>query len=99
MVLTKNGKSTRKVKGKFAVIIRGENSSGSAELRLMDIKKENNGKVDSFSFRYFQVFEGEMVLPETFTPYEVEINIIPSTKKVESVTETISWTRVVSEDP
>lgn len=98
VVLTKNGKSTRKVKGKFGVIIRGENSSGGAELKLIDIKKENNGLVDSFSFRYFQVFEGELVLPETFTPYEVEINIIPSTKKVESVTETISWTRVVSED-
>lgn len=98
LVLTKNGKSTRKVKGKFGVVIRGENSSGSSELKLVDIKKVNNGEVDSFSFRYFQVFEGEMVLPKTFTPYEVEINIIPSTKKVESVTETISWTRVVSED-
>jgi len=98
LVLTKNGKSTQKVKGKFEVTLRGENNTEGGELKLVDIKKEDNGKAGSFSFRYFQVFEGEIELPENFTPYEVEINIIPSTKKVESVTETISWTRVMSED-
>ncbi len=36
-------------------------------------------------------------MPEGFEPYEAEIHINPSTKKVESLTETISWTTVMSE--
>lgn len=97
LVLTKNGKSTRKIQGKFDVIIRGEDKGKSTELKLVDLKAEKKNKVESFAFRYFETFVGEIVLPKTFIPYEVEIHINPSTKKVESVTETFSWARVVSE--
>ncbi|MCP4187288.1 MAG: hypothetical protein GY763_06740 [Gammaproteobacteria bacterium] len=98
LVLTKSGKSTRKVKGQFSIIFRGEDNGATSELKLSDIKTENTDKSASFLFRYFQVFEGDVILPKTFTPYEVEIRINPSTKKVKSLTETISWTTVMSED-
>ncbi|MCP4487159.1 MAG: hypothetical protein GY820_07560 [Gammaproteobacteria bacterium] len=98
MVLTKSGKSTKKVKGKFSIIFRGEDNGAASELKLSDIRTENTDKSVNFSFRYFQVFEGDVILPETFIPYEVEIHINPSTKKVKSLAEMISWTTVMSED-
>jgi len=98
LVLTKQGKISRKLKGNVKITIRGEDDSSDKEFKLSDIRLENPGKATNFDFKYFQVFEGDIAFPEKFTPYEVEIGIKPTTKKVKSFSETISWTRVMSED-
>ena len=97
MILTKSGKGTQKIRGGASVLIRGENEGGVSELKMIDVALENTGKVTKFAFRYFQVFEGDIALPDGFEPFEVEIRIKPTTKKVKSFSETISWTRVLSE--
>lgn len=98
LVLTKQGKISRKLKGSVKIIIRGEDDAGVKEFELTDIELEKSGKATNFNFKYFQVFEGDISFPEKFTPYEVEIGINPTTKKVKSFSETISWARVMSED-
>ena len=97
MILTKSGKSTKKIYGGAIVLIRGENGNGVSELKMKDLALENKGKDTKFAFRYFQVFEGDIALPAGFEPFEVEIGIKPSSKKVKSFTETISWARVLTE--
>jgi len=98
LVLTKSGKSTKSIKGKFGIVLRGDKNGVSSELALADLTEGNVDKPNVFSFRYFQVFEGDVVIPQDFTPYEVDIHINPSTKKVKSFTETISWAIVMSEE-
>ena len=97
MILTKSGKSTTKVRGGANVVIRGDNSGAVKEFKMTDLRVENPGKANKFAFRYFQVFEGDITLPEGFEPFEVEIGIKPTTKKVKSFSETRSWTQVLSE--
>ena len=97
MILTKSGKSSKKVKGGTSVMIRGEQAGSVSEFKISDLELEKPPKGTKFSFRYFQVFEGDIALPDGFVPFEVEIGIKPTTKKVESFSETISWTRVLSE--
>lgn len=97
LVLTKGGKSNRKVKGSFGILFRGETEGSAGEYKLDDIVVEQNTKSNNFDFRYFQIFEGDFVLPEGFQPFEAEIHINPSTKEVKSLTETISWTVAMSE--
>ena len=97
LILTKNGKSTKKVKGAASVLIRGETGGSVSEFKISDLALEKPPKDTKFSFRYFQVFEGDVALPEGFVPFEVEIGIKPTTKKVKSFSETISWARVLSE--
>lgn len=97
MILTKNGKSTKKIQGDASVVVRGENDGNVRELKLSDLELEKSGKATKFAFRYFQVFEGNIALPDGFEPFEVEIGIRPTTKKVKSFSETISWTSVLSE--
>ena len=65
---------------------------------MSKIRVENPGKATKFSFRYFQVFEGDFKLPEDLIPYEVEIGISPTTRKVKSYSETVSWTELITED-
>ena len=97
MILTKSGKSTRKVSGGTKVLIRGESDGSVSELNLSDLLLENSSKGTKFAFRYFQVFEGDISLPDGFEPFEVKIGIVPTTKKVKAFSETISWTEVLSE--
>ncbi len=98
LVLTKRGESNRKLRGRVRVTIRGEDNGKAREMKLSDIKLENPGKAIKFDFKYFQVLQGDIEFPEKFTPYEVEISINSTTKKVKSVIETISWVRLVPED-
>ncbi|MDX2475751.1 MAG: hypothetical protein QNL05_00120 [Gammaproteobacteria bacterium] len=97
MILTKSGKSTKKVSGSTKVLIRGEMDGSVSELILTDLILEKEDKGTKFAFRYFQVFEGDILLPEGFKPFEVKIGVIPTTKKVKAFTETISWTELLSE--
>jgi hypothetical protein len=97
LILTKSGKSTKKVSGNTAVSIRGESEGKVSELKLTDLTLEKSDKGTKFAFRYFQVFEGDIALPDGFVPFEVKIRVIPTTKKVKAFTETISWTEVLSE--
>ncbi len=97
MILTKNGKSTVKVRGDTRILIRGEQNGDVSEKDITDLALEKSAANTKFAFRYFQVFEGDIALPDGFKPFEVEIGIKPTTKKVESFSETISWTKVLSE--
>jgi len=97
LILTKSGKSTKKVSGRTAILIRGESEGKVSELKLTDLTLENPSKGTKFAFRYFQVFEGDIVLPDGFEPFEVKIGVIPTTKKVKAYTETILWADVLSE--
>ena len=97
LILTKNGKSTVKVRGDTRILIRGEQNGDVSELEIAQLALEKSSPNTKFAFRYFQVFEGDIALPDGFKPFEVEIGIKPTTKKVESFSETISWARVLSE--
>ena len=97
LILTKRGKSTKRVVGNTDLLIRGESDGAVSELKLTDLVLEKSSKATKFAFRYFQVFEGDIVLPEGFEPFEVKIGIKPTTSKVKSFTETISWADLLSE--
>ena len=97
MILTKSGKSTKKIQGAANVIIRGESGGKVSELKMSELGLDKQANATKFAFRYFQVFEGDISMPEGFEPFEVEIGINPSTRKVKSFTETISWAELLSE--
>jgi len=97
LILTKSGKSTKRVSGDTEMLIRGESDGNVTELVLTDLVVENSSKATKFAFRYFQVFEGDIILPDGFEPFEVKIGVKPTTKNVKAFTETISWADVLSE--
>jgi hypothetical protein len=98
LVLTKQGKISQKLRGNAKITIRGEADGVDTELQLSKLRVENSGKATKFSFRYFQVFEGDFQIPENFVPYEIEIGINPTTKKAKSYSEAVSWAELISED-
>ncbi len=96
LVLSKRGKSSTLVKGRFDLLVKGQRQEKPLDLPLKQLKQDYADKDTKFSFRYFQIFEGELMLPEKFEPYDIQIEINPTTKKIKSFTETISWAQAVS---
>ncbi len=96
LVLSKRGKSNKFVKGRFDFLIKGQQDGQSKDLSLKKLKQEYKEKDSKFSFRYFQVFEGDMLLPDLFEPYDIQVKIKPTTKKIKPFSESISWTQAMS---
>lgn len=96
LVLTKRGKSSKYVKGKLNFQVKGQVNGAHKDLDMKQIKQSFVDKDAKFSFRYFQVFEGELLLPENFEPYDIELEIKPTTRKIKNFSETISWTQALS---
>lgn len=96
LVLSKRGKSNKYLKGVFDLVIKGQQGDTQKDLALKSIKDDYKEKDIKFSFRYFQVFEGDMMIPDEFEPYEIKVQIKPKTKKIKSFSETISWAHAVS---
>lgn len=96
LVLSKRGKSNSFVKGGFNFLIKGQQGEQQKSLSLKQVKRDYQDKDIKFSFRYFQVFEGDILLPEHFEPYDIELNIKPTTKKIKTFLETISWAQAMS---
>ncbi len=54
--------------------------------QLSDLNKELR-----FRFKYFQAFEGDLVLPEGFIPSKVNLVVKPRSRKHKQLTESINW--------
>lgn len=96
LVLSKRGKSNKYVKGRFDMLVKGQSNNAQQDLSLKQLKQEFSDKDTKFSFRYFQVFEGDLMLPDQFEPYDIQLKINPTTKKIKAFSETISWAQAVS---
>lgn len=96
LVLTKRGKSSQYVKGTLQFLIKGQQDGAQKELPFKQVKQDFKDKDGKFSFRYFQVFEGDFMLPQGFEPYDIELEIKPTTRKIKNFSETISWEQALS---
>jgi cell division protein FtsB len=92
LVLVQSLKHDREVSGDVLFTVVGkqdgaETSYGYAELLPADTRSEW-----AFSFRYFQDFDREIVLPDGFTPERIKIEVRSNTRSISSIEESFSWT-------
>jgi len=74
LILTQVMKNNRITRGTVSITIEGLADQDIKELSLRDIvHKEKELK---FKFKYFQHFEGNIVLPENFIPQRVRLDIV-----------------------
>jgi len=96
LVLSKRGKSDKFVKGDFEILIKGQQNDEAVDISLEKLKTDYRSNDVDFSFRYFQMFEGDLQLPEKFEPYDIQLKINPTTKKIKPFIESISWAQALS---
>lgn len=94
LVLVQVMQHDRSVKGE--VDFRIDGSQDGAEVsyaleQLLPADATDNASNWLFSFRYFQDFDRELVLPEGFTPEKINVEVISRTKSIASVKQSFLW--------
>lgn len=89
LVLTQVLKNDRVASGRVTVAIEGNQDGRITTLELADVATE--GKELAYKFKYFQNFEGNLVLPEGFSPVRVMVKVNPRDQRHEGVERVFDW--------
>jgi hypothetical protein len=88
-VLTQVLSNNNVASGSVAVSIGGELEGKAQQYELSQLSEED-GEL-SFRFKYFQILEGEFLLPEGFTPSKVNITVKPRSKSQKKLSQSYDW--------
>lgn len=92
LVLTQVGNNKSYISGLVAVNVIGTRNDQKEVIALRDLSGDIDDLGIKFRFRYFQDVEGELVLPEGFEPYEVQVVAQAQGAKSTKAERTFDWT-------
>ena len=90
IVLTQVLKNDRMATGKVRLSIDGTIGNQPRTLTLKELSEKHVRELD-YRFKYFQKLEGNLTLPRGFTPFRVKVQIVPRSRKRNSIEKTINW--------
>lgn len=92
LVLVQGRNQSDRVRGRFALEVDGMRDGEAETVQVRNAE----GEADMlFSFRHFQEFTGQLVVPEGFSPREVRVRLRPEGKD-DPVNSSYEWQRVVA---
>jgi hypothetical protein len=91
LVLVQAMKHDRKVSGDVSVSVEGNEDGEVKSYALTDLLPADADKAWPFSFRYFQDFDRQIVLPDGFTPERVNVEVRSRTRSISSIEESFAW--------
>ncbi len=92
LVLVQALKHDRRVSGNVELVVEGVQDGSEITYALSQLLSDKSDSSWAFSFRYFQDFDREIVLPDGFTPERIKIEVRSRTRSVASIEEIFSWT-------
>lgn len=91
LVLVQVMQHDRSVKGDVAFTVEGAQDGVAATYTLEQLVPADEDSDWPFSFRYFQTFERDVILPDGFTPEKVNIEVRSRTRSVASIEQSFVW--------
>jgi len=91
LVLVQAMKHDRKVSGDVALSVQGSQDGVETSYEFTDLAPPEADKGWVFSFRYFQDFDRQLVLPDGFTPERIRVEVRSRTRSIESIEESFAW--------
>lgn len=91
LVLVQALKHDRKVSGNVNLTIEGDLDGVEKTYSYAELLPEDSEAAWAFSFRYFQDFNRQVVLPDGFTPQRVKVEVQSKTRSIASIEESFSW--------
>ena len=92
LVLVQALKHDRKVSGNVNLTIEGDLDGAEKSYSYAELLPEDTEAAWAFSFRYFQDFNRQVVLPDGFTPQRVKVEVESRTRSIDSIEESFAWT-------
>lgn len=95
LVLTHVSKDIRDVEGMVDISIEGRQGAEDKTLEVSDLLM--SPAVDfSYKFRNFKRLEGNLSIPQGFTPYRVIVRLTPKDGKNSKIKRVFNWTELIS---
>ena len=91
LVLVQAMKHDRKVSGDVTLTVEGSEDGVAATYPLTDLLPAEATSDWPFSFRYFQDFDRQIILPDGFTPERVNVEVRSRTRSITSIEESFAW--------
>ena len=91
LVLVQAMKHDRKVSGNVALTVEGNEAGETKSYALSELLPAEAEQDWPFSFRYFQDFDRQIVLPDGFTPERVNVEVRSRTKSISSIEVSFAW--------
>ena len=91
LILVQAMQHDRKVSGDVNLSIVGIQSGVETTYALADLLPQSADAEWPFSFRYFQHFERQLVLPDGFTPERIRVEVRSKTRAISSIEEEFPW--------
>jgi uncharacterized protein DUF6776 len=91
LVLIQAMKHDRKVSGEVNLRIVGEQNGVETSYAFAQLVAEEADKAWAYSFRYFQDFDRQLVLPDGFTPERITVEVRSRTRSISSIEESFAW--------
>lgn len=91
LVLVQAMKHDRKVSGDVNLSVEGSEGGVQKTYAFADLQPASGDSAWPFSFRYFQNFDRQLVLPDGFTPERVKVEVRSRTRSISSIEESFAW--------
>ncbi len=91
LVLVQALKHDRKVSGDVTFTVAGSQDGVETTYALAELIPNEADRKWVFSFRYFQDFDRQLVLPDGFTPERITVEVRSRTRSISSIEESFVW--------
>jgi cell division protein FtsB len=91
LVLVQAMKHDRKVSGDVKMTVQGSQDGVETTLAFADLADDKTDLAWAYSFRYFQDFDRQLVLPDGFTPERINVEVHSRTRSISSIEESFVW--------
>lgn len=92
LVLVQSLQHDRKVSGDVGLIVAGVQNGSETTYDYSQLLAAESQSDWVYSFRYFQDFDREIVLPDGFTPDTIKIEVRSKTRSISSIEAIYAWT-------
>jgi cell division protein FtsB len=91
LVLVQAMKHDRKVSGNVHLTVQGMENGVDTTYAYTQLLPAQAEKIWVFSFRYFQDFDRQLVLPDGFIPESIRVEVRSRTRSIASIEENFAW--------
>lgn len=91
LVLVQSMQHDRKVSGDVNLSVQGSQDGAETSYELSQLLPDDADSDWAFSFRYFQNFDRQLVLPDGFEPREIRVEVRSKTRSIDDIEKSFDW--------
>jgi len=91
LVLVQSMQHVRKVSGDVRMSVQGSQDGEERSYELAELMPKDADSDLPFSFRYFQNFNRQLLLPNGFTPHRIRVEVRSKTRSIADIEASFDW--------